>query len=175
MIILSLHRGCCNWILHRVPLDFKPEGVSCDAAFPCTKTSRISKKRFVKCLRSTGAIPCAAYEKSCLKLRCIKETLERKRKMAHVLTGRTCGPGGNLLNAAADACPGAARPVDSSPRCCAHLPPKSPSDYRSPLPTLHWQKCPCCFGPVLCFVPWSFANFAFPSLNRRILLNCPLS
>jgi len=120
----------------------------------CTKARKISKKRFVKCLRSTGAILCAAYEKFGLKLGCIKGALERtrKREMAHVLTGRTCGPGGNLLNAAADACPGAARPVDSSPRC-AHICPKSPPDYRSPLPTLHWQKCPCCFGLVLCFVP----------------------
>jgi len=48
--------------------------------FSYNKASKISKKRFVKCLRSTGVIPYAAYEKSRLKLGCIKGALERERE-----------------------------------------------------------------------------------------------
>lgn len=52
--------------------------------------------------------------------------------MARVLTARTCGPGGDLLNAS-DACPGAARPVDSPPRC-AHICPQITPRLSIPCP-----------------------------------------
>jgi hypothetical protein len=126
------------------------------SSLSCKETSKILKNGSGKCLHTTGVIPYAVYEESRLKLGCIKGTLEKE--MTHVLTGRTCGPGGNLLNAAADACPGAARPVDSSPRCAHICPQITPGLSISPIhPAL--AEVSLLFWPSIVFCPLRLRRF----------------
>jgi hypothetical protein len=136
----------------------KPEAVSFDPTSPA--------KRPVKFWRMVLGSVCTRLE---LRLTLCTESPDwswdvskgalGQRERTHVLTARTCGPGGNLLNAAADACPGATRPVDSSPRC-AHICPQITLPGLSISPIHHaLAEVPLLFWPCIVFCSLKLRQF----------------